>query len=88
MVPSGDVLMLIDTRREPPPPPEPNQPPRWHFDGWRWLTPLCVGLVLLVSSSLFPPFPAYILIVGALVMIVRGLSRIVGSSQGLRDYHQ
>jgi hypothetical protein len=45
-------------------------------------------VVLILLSSLFPPFPAYILIVGALVMIVRGLSRIVGNSQGLRDYHQ
>jgi hypothetical protein len=79
--------MLIDTRREPPPP-EPNQPRRWHFDGWRWLAPLCIGIVLIAVSSLFPPFPAYILIVGSVVMIVRGVSRMGGSAQGLRDYHQ
>jgi hypothetical protein len=79
--------MLIDTRREPPPP-EPNRRRRWHFDGWRWLIPLCVGLGLILLSGLFPPFPAYILILGACVMIVRGLARIVDDSDGLRDYRQ
>jgi hypothetical protein len=36
----------------------------------------------------FPPFPAYILLVGACVLIVRGLGRIVGDAPGPRDYRQ
>ena len=80
--------MLIDTRREPPPSPEPDRSRGWHFDGWRWLTPLCIGLVLIGLSSLFPPLPAYILLIGSLLMIGRGVSRMGGTFQGLRDYHQ
>jgi hypothetical protein len=80
--------MLIDTRREPPPPPNPDDSGRWHFDGWRWLVPLVIGAVLMVLSSFFPPLPAYILILGACVLFVRGLGRTVRSTPGLRDYHQ
>lgn len=50
--------------------------------------PLCVGVVLMVLSAVFPPFPAYILILGACVMFVRGLTRVVQNTPGLRDYHQ
>jgi hypothetical protein len=80
--------MLIDTRREPPPEPDPHRPGHWHFRGWRWLAPICLSVILFVASSAFPPFPAYILIVGACVMLVRGLGRMVGNTPGLRDYHQ
>ena len=80
--------MLIDTRRDPPPPPEPGRRRRWSFEGWRRFIALGWGIILVVLSSLFPPFPAYILLVGALVLIVRGLGQIVGNAPGLRDYHQ
>jgi hypothetical protein len=80
--------MLIDTRREPPPPTDPDGSRHWRWDGWRWFMPLCVGVVLMVLSAVFPPFPAYILILGACVMFVRGLTRVVQNTPGLRDYHQ
>jgi hypothetical protein len=80
--------MLIDTRGGPPPPPEPDRHRHWRFDAWRRFTSLGLGIVLALLSSVFPPFPAYILLVGACVLIVRGLGRIVGDEPGLRDYRQ
>jgi hypothetical protein len=82
------VLMLIDTRRDPPPPSEPDRHRHWSFDDWRRFTSLGWGIVLVLLSSVFPPLPAYILLVGACVLIVRGLERIVGDAPGLRDYRQ
>jgi hypothetical protein len=80
--------MLIDTRRDPPPPSEPDRERPRRFDAWRGFTSLGCGIALVVLSSVFPPFPAYILLVGACVLIVRGLGRIIGDAPGLRDYRQ
>jgi hypothetical protein len=79
------MLMLIDTHDQQPP----EQPRR---DGREWpvraLLLIFEGVLLIVLSNLFPPFPAYILLIGALVLVVRGFTKLVPLTSGLKHYKQ
>ena len=75
--------MLVDTRdRRPEPRPEPWRP------NLRPLLPLAVAVVLLVVAALVPPLPSYLLILGAIVLISRTISRLLPPLDGLKDYRQ
>jgi hypothetical protein len=78
------VLLLIDTRdrRPPPPRPEPWRP------NLRPLLPLALAVVLLVVAGLVPPLPSYLLILGAIALISRTISKLLPPLDGLRDYRQ
>jgi Flp pilus assembly protein TadB len=79
------MLMLIDTNDQQPP-----EKPRRAGREWpvRALLLIFEGVFLLVLSTVFPPFPAYILLMGALVLVVRGFARLVPMTSGLKHYKQ
>ena len=77
--------MLIDTHDQPPEPPPDRAPRSWPV---RALLLIAGGIVLFALSFVFPPLPAYILLLGACVMIGRGLVRLVPMSSGLKQYRQ
>jgi hypothetical protein len=79
------MLMLIDTHDQQPPEQPPRAPREWPV---RALLLIFEGVLLLVLSNVFPPFPAYILLMGALVLIVRGFTRLVPLTSGLKHYKQ
>jgi hypothetical protein len=81
----GTVLLLIDTRDQPPPEPSGR---RWRASALRPALPLVEAGGLLVVSGWFPPFPAYILILGAVVIGGRGAARLIPMTNGLKDHRQ
>ncbi len=97
------LTMLIDTREPPPPPPvladvamvdfdDDPPPPRrrrhWELSDWRGVLYLAAGVLLALISSLLPPLPAYVVILGACVLIGHGLGGVVRNTPGLKDHRQ
>jgi uncharacterized RDD family membrane protein YckC len=77
--------MLIDTHDQPEPPP-PRRPGReWPV---RALVLILEAVILFVLSFAFPPFPAYILVMGACVLGGRGFAKLLPSTFGLKDHRQ
>ena len=79
------MLMLIDTHDQHPP-----EEPRRAGREWpvRALLLIFEGVVLIVLSGAFPPFPAYILLMGACVLVARGFAKLVPMTSGLKDHRQ
>jgi hypothetical protein len=79
------VLMLIDTHDQPEPPPHPRPGRDWPV---RALVLIFEAVVLFVLSFAFPPFPAYILLMGACILGGRGFAKLLPSTFGLKDHRQ
>jgi hypothetical protein len=79
------MLMLIDTHDQQPPEKPPRAGREWPV---RALLLIVEGIVLIVLSGAFPPFPAYILLIGACVLIARGFAKLLPMSSGLKQYKQ
>ena len=79
------VFLLIDTTDQPPPEPSGR---RWRPIALRPALPLVEAAILLVISGWFPPFPAYILILGAVFVGGRGAARLIPMTNGLKDHRQ
>ena len=77
--------MLIDTHDQPPEPPPDRAPRQWPV---RALLLIAEAIVMFALSFAFPPLPAYILLLGSCVLFGRGLSRLVPTSNGLKNYRQ
>jgi hypothetical protein len=78
--------MLIDTHDQRPEPPPRRRPDRQL--PVRALLLIFEAVVLFVVSFAFPPFPAYILLMGACVLAGRGFSKLIPSTFGLKDHRQ
>jgi hypothetical protein len=78
------MLLLIDSREQPPTP-APHDPRR---PSLRALWPIPATLFLLGVAAMVPPLPSYLLILAAVVLVARALTRAIPSSNGLEDYRQ
>lgn len=78
------MLLLIDTREQHQPRRrrEPSRP------SLRRLWPVPATMFLLGVAAMVPPLPSYLLILAAVVLVARALTRAIPSSNGLEDYRQ